>query len=266
MKHHEPIPESLHWYDRQGNPVFDVPLKKPAKDGRTVTTPTLRHAREMNLFPSVTSIRKVLATPKQVIDWMVNIAIDCGMSNRTRDGAMAQFMMERDKPADAGTLLHEEVCNLLDTDYQGPTEDYQEISLDAAHSIALWMKEHDLVLTSIEEPFAHPSGFAGRVDCQMETPDGNKVIVDLKTMNNNSYTNLRKPYDSWTFQLAGYRKGLTSHADCCIIVLNRETGMIKPFTFTKQEIDRAEEQFDLAFRLWQMERNYNPSTGGTYYV
>ena len=48
--------EGGHWYTRSGEPCYEMPLKKPAADGRTHTPTTLRHARIHNLLWSITTV------------------------------------------------------------------------------------------------------------------------------------------------------------------------------------------------------------------
>lgn len=45
-----------HWYDRQGNPVWEV----PSADGKSMVTPDIRHARKLGLVPGFTGVSKVL--------------------------------------------------------------------------------------------------------------------------------------------------------------------------------------------------------------
>lgn len=51
-------PESQHWYDRDGKPVFTV----KSKDGRDIA-PDIRHARKLGLVPGFNAISKVLSSP-----------------------------------------------------------------------------------------------------------------------------------------------------------------------------------------------------------
>ena len=51
-------PESQHWYDRNGQPVYTV----KSKDGRDIA-PDIRHARKLGLVPGFNAISKVLSSP-----------------------------------------------------------------------------------------------------------------------------------------------------------------------------------------------------------
>ena len=48
--------EGCHWYTKDGQPMYEV----ASADGKRKIKTTLRQARTMNLFPSVTTILKVL--------------------------------------------------------------------------------------------------------------------------------------------------------------------------------------------------------------
>jgi len=54
------ISESLHFYDREGNPCYQVPYADPSKGMRNTT---LRDARKLSLVPSVTAILNIQAKP-----------------------------------------------------------------------------------------------------------------------------------------------------------------------------------------------------------
>ncbi len=51
--------KSMHWYDRDGKAVFEVPKAKG--DGMRATT--IADARKLNLYPSVTTVLSVIAKP-----------------------------------------------------------------------------------------------------------------------------------------------------------------------------------------------------------
>lgn len=53
------VAESQHWYDRNGNAVYEV----DSADGKRKVTPDLRHARKLGLLPGYTSVAKMLAKP-----------------------------------------------------------------------------------------------------------------------------------------------------------------------------------------------------------
>src|SRR5690242_3974768 len=53
------VAESVHAYDRQGNPVYEV----PSADGKKMIPPDIRHFRKFNLLPGFSAVEKVMAAP-----------------------------------------------------------------------------------------------------------------------------------------------------------------------------------------------------------
>src|ERR1017187_7985575 len=62
--------ENGHWYFTSGEPCFEV----PKADGKGMTKTTLRHAKKMNLLPSVTTILRVLDKPA-LTAWKIEQAV-----------------------------------------------------------------------------------------------------------------------------------------------------------------------------------------------
>ena len=51
--------DGQHWYDRQGNPVYEV----PDATGKRMITPDIRHARKHNLVPGFSAVERIMAAP-----------------------------------------------------------------------------------------------------------------------------------------------------------------------------------------------------------
>ena len=102
--------KSQHWYDRDGNAVFEVPK---AKGGGTRPT-TIADARKLNLYPSVTTVLSVLAKPS-LDDWKLQQVAERAYSNPPQDGEEPSSYSRRiidgafeqvGEAADLGTRIH----------------------------------------------------------------------------------------------------------------------------------------------------------------
>ena len=71
--------ESLHWYTRGGDPMYQV---QAAKGGMRATT--LRDARKLNLIPSVTTIMSCAAKPG-LEAWKLNQMLLAALTLPRRD-------------------------------------------------------------------------------------------------------------------------------------------------------------------------------------
>ena len=72
---------SQHWYDKNGNSVFEVPKAK----GGGMRPTTIADARKLNLYPSVTTVLSVLAKPS-LDDWKLQQVAERAYSNPPQDG------------------------------------------------------------------------------------------------------------------------------------------------------------------------------------
>lgn len=174
----QPLPtEGGHWYDRQGNAVYEVPCT--SKDGMRPTT--IKDAKKLDLVPSVTAILNIAAKPgleawkaKQILEASLTLPRIDGESLddyavRVMEDAKAQSALARDK----GTQLHAAIEQYI----QGATFDatwlpHLETIHDTLHQIDI-----SLFHGKAEHSFASPLGYGGKIDFHNDEP----LIIDFKT-------------------------------------------------------------------------------------
>ena len=102
--------KSQHWYDREGNAVFEVAKAK----GGGMRPTTIADARKLNLYPSVTTVLSVLAKPS-LDDWKLQQVAERAYSNPPQDGEEVSAYSRRiidgafeqvSDAADLGTRIH----------------------------------------------------------------------------------------------------------------------------------------------------------------
>jgi hypothetical protein len=121
-------------------------------------------------------------------------------------------------------------------------------------------------------------GYAGTADLLIEHKVHGLCLVDLKTMKFPSKAAgtgnvsgatpattretrvLPKPYKSWAYQLAAYRKALGVEARCINLIVNS----VAPETpiehvWGEAEMDAGLRAFMAARELWVIEKGYDPS-------
>ena len=78
----------------------------------------------------------------------------------------------------------------------------------------------------------------GHVDGVLVDADGNKKIVDIKTINQTGFDWLKSPKDSYVYQLHLYMEGLDIK-DSCILYVNKTDGSMKLFDvpYDKEKIN-----------------------------
>lgn len=164
----KPLPaEGGHWYDRQGNPVYEVPCS--SKDGMRPTT--IRDAVKLDLVPSVTAILGVAAKPgleawkaKQILEASLTLPRIDGetlddYAVRVMEDAKAQSALARDK----GTQLHAAIEFWI----QGKPFDQQW--KEHIENLDKALKQHgiDLRQARAEHSFASPLGYGGKIDAAL---------------------------------------------------------------------------------------------------
>lgn len=244
--------ESGHWYSIDGLPAHE----QPKKDGSGMTPTTLRHARKLNLIPSVTTILKILDKPA-LTNWKIEQAVLAVLTtpqlpNEPLD-AYCKRVLETDKVQDEardaaaklGTAIHQAIedalngrCYLADYDaYVQPV-------------LAECAKFGKLIAT---EKVIVGQGYAGRVDAIF---DNNEVItvVDFKTTKKLP----KESYDEHKLQLAAYGEVVGAPITANIYISTANQGEIAVCENDVISIKHAFEAFMNIVKVWQWKNNYVP--------
>ncbi|MCK5133248.1 MAG: hypothetical protein KAR40_13985 [Candidatus Sabulitectum sp.] len=247
--------ESGHWYDSDGNPAYTYENAK----GETKNT-TLRQARVKNLFPSVTTIMKVIAAPglerwkqNQILqaaatlpniegestdDWCKRVIVDAG---------------EHGKDArEKGTAIH----GAIERHYVGQEHEFK----DEVLAVTRLLSKLGIVNISTEKSFVSPLGYGGKVDFEGIDNNGNSVVIDFKTTDFKGKG--KKQWPEMIMQLSAYARGVgTQGARLINIFISRN--LDKPevdfYEWSEQECVDGLRKFDLALEFWQLDKKYKPS-------
>ena len=252
-------PDAAHWYQRDGQPLHTVLSAK----GEPRPT-TLRDARKLDLLPSVTNILGVIAKP-ELTAWLQEQAVMAALTlpriaGETED-AFAKRVVEdslttRDGAADFGTAFH-----------RGAERIAQTLEVDQADLLSAWLNRYrdwfqENVVTcrwTEQRVVSNQFGYAGTADLLIEHKVHGLCLVDLKTMKINPKYKM-KPYSTWAYQLAAYRKALGVQARCINLIVNSvvpETPI--EHVWGEAEMDAGLRAFMAARELWVIEKGYDPS-------
>lgn len=222
-------PDSSHWYDKTGKPVFTV-LKK---DGSGERPTTLADARKMDLVPSVTTILKVLHK-QALVEWLQEQTALAVLTTPRNQGEELDAFVERvlhgeriqDQEAqlarDRGTQIHQAMEAL----FQGReiADDLKPWCLPAFDALKV---QAELVCT--ERSLAN-NEVAGTIDL-VQTTDSYWILTDFKTIK-------KLPKASWpdhALQLSAYSKlwcGKIPESTKAIRTQNVYISTIEPGSFT----------------------------------
>ncbi len=198
--------ESGHWYNEDG-----LVLAVPSADGKKMVKPTIRHARNGLVVPSVTGILGIYDKPA-LTQWKIKehvkacSYIESRGANETFDDyfkRVAEQMNRHNDHAQVGTNIHAEIAKGL------AGEHHDEIADKTIEFVKSQMAKLDNPTITSEMPFADfTHGFGGTVDCLLIA--GNKtVFIDFKTTDDEKLTQGAKlAYkDSHLAQLVAYDIG-----------------------------------------------------------
>lgn len=252
-----------HWYQRDGTPCHTM----VARDGGQRPT-TVRDARKLGLFPSVTNVLGVINKP-ELVQWKMEQAVLAALTLPRGPGeeldAFARRVVEDSQArlqsaVEFGTALHagaEAVAKGLYPDPDNPAAAW-------VAEYGKWFKARVERVVWAERVLVNPvMGYAGTADLLIEHREYGRTLVDIKTqgVKEGADGQRLKPrvYSSWCYQLAAYRAALEEPVRCLNLIVNS----IRPeapveHVWTEEEVMKAGAGFASAHCLWCLEKSYVP--------
>lgn len=257
-----------HWYDKDGEPRH--------YEGKNGGDTTLREARKLELYPSVTTIGSV-RHKEGLVYWLQEQAAitaaeyigeqiaagETGVLVADKDFAKQIIMLARDKvteKADEGTAIHD----ILEKFHDNPfdlSEDEQKL----CYAILDCIKKHTgLSLFDDFTPEARfcdtGRGYAGMCDLHTTPPTKTPWVLDYKTKD--EVTEKTRGYDEQAEQLVAYSHGLgIPEARVGNIFIPRqpdENGDYFIKFYEHKNTDAAWQRFKHTLMLWQVLKKYGP--------
>lgn len=229
---------------------------------------TLRDAKKMKLFPSVTTIQKELAK-EFLTTWRIEQAIIAALANptplpnETRDQHIVRIEREAhsivDEAGKRGSLIHEACEEFIH--FGKMTED--TVIRPLMEPFYEWYRRNVTAVDYTEKSVIHRSlGYAGRLDLKATLLGRGRCIVDYKSRKHGHDGKLAL-YDDNGEQLEAYRQadGLDNPlADCCVsIIIASDTPDIMIHEWKKDDCARFWEGFKCLLKRWQIMKQYSPT-------
>ena len=258
----------MHFYDRQGNPMYEVPYSDKARAGE-MRPSTLADARKNGWLPSVTEILGVIKDPG-LEWWKIRTHIEAALTE-PRNGRAVDDMIPSIK---ANAEEFSRVARDLGTAHHDAIEAYVKSTVDDTYTLEIdprvpdatmmefkhWYIDHGCEVHSIEKLFACEYGWAGRVDWVGHV-DGMWTVIDWKTQGTHPGQPF-KFYPKWAAQLAAYAYGMGHHIEktnlLSVAISTTEPGRIDYKMWTDNRAYLT--AFFSAFDLWKgpLGKNYDP--------
>lgn len=235
----------MHAYDRNGNPVYEVP--NVSKGG--VRPTTIADVRKLKLAPSVTEVTGQLDKPALLqwkVDKVLNEVYTSGVSgdfNFFKTSVLRSVAKEAEKAPKLGNAIHDEFEQWFKREGRGAPPARLGAALDViAEDVGCYKYIP-------EKSFYHPLGFGGKVDLHSELG----VVLDFKTKDTLDI-NKMKGYKEHIMQLAAYRHGLKIPKARCynLFISSQDTSIVKLVEYTEAELNSAWEMFKCLLKFWQI--------------
>ncbi len=251
-----------HWYQEDGTPVHRLPATNGSGDRPT----TLRDAKRLGLYPSVTSILSVLAKPglekwklDQVAIATLRILKQAEESvdywcNRVRNAAFEQV----EQAADLGTMIH----GALELAMAG--QPYADDLRPYVEPVMAWKQQTGIQIIDREIRLVNKTeGFAGTADVLLRFGQQGMGILDYKTRKTKA-GEIVAAYDNQAMQLAAYAatywgpENIDRVLAANVFISTTEPGRMEVVKHPNLAADW--QAFRLIAELWRYLKGYDPRT------
>jgi hypothetical protein len=256
---------SSHWYKEDGSPCHRVP--RAGGDGLRPTT--IRDARRLRLYPSVTSILGIFAKP-QLDRWkMRQVALASMRLERTKnesdeyfsDRIIEEAFAQVGEAAELGSRIHD----ALEKYFEGVpiAEDLQVYTkpvIDWKHEKQIEFVEREKTLVN------HKEGFAGTMDVACRYGGNGIGVIDFKTRKTTPGQPVTS-YDGQAMQIAAYaatywgEENLGKVFGANVYISTTEPGRLEVCSYTPELLIEEYDVFKKACSMWRHMKGFDPRKG-----
>jgi hypothetical protein len=239
--------DSGHWYRANGEPCYTI-IGGNGKERNT----TLRDARKLGLYPSVTTIIKTAAAPGLEI-WKQQQVMMAALTITRRQDELEHEWLKRiiadsTEQARASAKRGQRIHAAIEKHYRGepPDEEFWPWIQVVKKALGEHQSFH------AERSFAHTLGFGGRLDLHNGT-----WLIDIKTKDG---VEKAEQYDENFMQLAAYRRGmnLAVTTRCANLFVDRKIASVRLCEATEADMQRGWDMFRHLHAHWQAKTGHYP--------
>jgi hypothetical protein len=254
--------QSSHWYRSNGTACHRL----PRVGGGGMRPTTIRDAKRLGLYPSVTSILSVLAKP-QLDKWkMRQVALASMRLERAPaeseayfcDRIIAEAFSQVEQAADLGSQIHE----ALEKHFEGvAVPDELQVYTDP---VIRWKEAKHIEFVERELCVVNKDhGFAGTMDVACRYGKRGIGVIDFKTRKTKPGQEVT-PYDGQAMQIAAY--GATYWGEdqldrlfgANVYISTTEPGRIEVCRYTPVQLRQEWEAFKAICAIWRHLKGYDP--------
>lgn len=251
-----------HWYTASGAPAH----RQPRKDGEGDRVTTVRDAKRLRLYPSVTSVLSVMAKPG-LDQWKLKQVACAAAQSPKKDKETEEYYATRiidaafeqvDKAADLGTKIHA----AIERYWEG--EPYPEELHAYVAPVIHWKQDKKIRFLERERVLVNNDfGFAGTVDVVATSKDGRPCVLDFKTRKTKEGQKVT-PYDGQVMQIAAYaatywgEDRLHEVYGGNLYISSTEPGRLEVCAYPPEQLLREWEAFKALLTVWKHLKGYDP--------
>lgn len=249
-------PGLSHFYQPDGTLVAHVPNK--SKPGTHETT--IRDARLLGLYPSVTTILSLLNKP-MLNDWRIKQGVEAALASPGSpvDALVKAADYKANQAAEMGTAIHGLISDYLKGE---PESGLNATARLVVRGFKPWYEMSGLVCEESEMSFvSEEHGWAGTIDFKGWL-NGKRIIADWKSQDAETEAEAHFHEPEYPLQFAGYAvgAGLQDHERWTFVVSRTRPGAV--FTKKWEEPERWDRAFGWLANLWFELKNYDPRREG----
>ena len=257
-----------HWYLQDRTPFHEV----ERADGKGLRSVTLRDARKVRAYPSVTNVLGVLAKPG-LDAWKQEQAILAALTLPRNEGESEDEFARRvvsdmgeqvQHAADLGTQIHA-ACEVYAQSKALPeSADVRRLF----EPVREWFDTEVERIASVEAVVAHHEfGYAGTVDLVAKLKStGGWAVVDFKTQKvRRDAKGVVSFYETWPLQLEAYRQAILHSGEgkqptdiISLVIGSTEPVPVTPKLWPREEHTAYWKAFLNARNLWVWIKGYCP--------
>ena len=262
-----------HWYRPDGTPFHEV----ERADGKGVRPSTLRDARKVGAYPSVTNVLSILAKPG-LDAWKQEQAIIAALTLPRRQGEAEDEFAKRVvadmgeqvvKAADLGTAIHA-ACEVYAQSKALPENPEIRALFDPVRE---WFDREVERIDRVESVVTHTEfGYAGTADLvALLKTTGSWAVIDFKTQKLRLDANGDpKPlfYELWPLQLEAYRQAILHGAkgkqpldNVSVVIASTQPAPVVARVWPREEQGHFWKTFLNARNIWVWLKGYCPVQG-----
>jgi len=259
-----------HWYLRDGTPYHEV----ERADGKGTRAVTLRDARKVGAFPSVTNYLSVLNKPG-LVAWLQEQAIYAALTLPRNEGeslddfarrVVADMGEQVEKAADLGSAIHAACEIYANAKVLPENPDVRRLF----EPVREWFDAEVERVASVEGIVKHTEfGYAGRVDMVAKLKStGTWAVIDFKSqkIKRDAKGNFKAAfYETWPLQLEAYRQAILHSgegrmpAEIVSVAINSiEPSPVEVKVWPSEDHPRYFRAFLNVRELWVYVRGYCP--------